>query len=464
LGITAVANTTARITFSVFLDSRTGGRVAGTYTYRAVASFYNGALASQKSATFSIVVAAQSTESKVASPTYSTAWIGSTSAAKTADAIVAASSTASTTPAAWIQIKLRNASDSSAAAESVTVTTSAGTVGLNGGTQGRSVVLAYNPVNESIAVTVLPDGTVGTATITISTPSVTFGNKTVVFYGSMTGGSLVATQVANTIGLGSNSGAITVVAKDASGNINGSPTAILIYSDATSVISETATACSFDSANQRHTCSLTGVAAGTANITIGTAGKAVVSAALAVKVTGVNVDKAKISFDKATYAPGEKGYILVQAVDSSGNPLAGSFTNLLAAGGISTTASLTTAGGGISTSDSLTSGSVSPTTAFTSSSAGYASKEPVYLIPFFAPQTSGTITLTATGGAGLPIANRVTVTASATVVNAAQQSADAALAAVTALATQVSAFITKINAQITTLTDLVMKIQKKVKA
>jgi len=450
----------------VFLDSRTGGRIAGTYTFRAVVSYYNAsaALATQKTATFSIVVAGQSVESKVASATYSTAWIGSTSGAKTSDAVIAASSTASTTPAAWIQIKLRNASDSSAAMESVTVTTTAGTVGLNGGTQGRSVVLAYNQVNESIAVTVLPDGTVGTATITISTPSVTFGAKTLVFYGSMTGGTLVGTQAANTIGLGSNAGAITVVAKDSSGNINGSPTAILIYSDNTAVISETAAACSFDTTNQRHTCSLTGVAPGTANITIGTAGKAAVTAAFAVKVTGVNVDKAKISFDKATYAPGEKGYILVQAIDSSGNPLAGSFTNLLLTGGIATTASLTTAGGGISTSDSLTSGSVSPTTAFTTSSTGYASKEPVYLIPFFAPQTSGTITLSATGGSGLPIANRVTVTASATVVNAAQQSADAALAAVTALATQVSAFITKINAQITTLTDLVMKIQKKVKA
>ena len=68
--------------------------------------------------------------------------------------------------------------------------------------------------------------------------------------------------------------------------------------------------------------------------------------------------------------------------------------------------------------------------------------------------------MTATGGASLPVAGQVAVSASTTV----SDNAATALAAVTALASQVSAFITKINAQITTLTDLVMKIQKKVKA
>ena len=70
------------------------------------------------------------------------------------------------------------------------------------------------------------------------------------------------------------------------------------------------------------------------------------------------------------------------------------------------------------------------------------------------------MTASATGGTSLPLAGQVAVSASATVADSGSQ----ALAAVTALASQVSAFITKINAQITTLTDLVMKIQKKVKA
>ena len=91
---------------------------------------------------------------------------------------------------------------------------------------------------------------------------------------------------------------------------------------------------------------------------------------------------------------------------------------------------------------------------------GLASEEPVGYLTFYAPYAGDKITITATGGSLLPAAGQVSVTASAAVAD----NGSAALAAVTALASQVSAFITKINAQITTLTDLVMKIQKKVKA
>jgi hypothetical protein len=73
---------------------------------------------------------------------------------------------------------------------------------------------------------------------------------------------------------------------------------------------------------------------------------------------------------------------------------------------------------------------------------------------------ASSVTFSATGGSGLPAAAQKAVSVKVDVTD----SGSAALAAVTALASQVSAFITKINAQITTLTDLVMKIQKKVKA
>jgi hypothetical protein len=72
------------------------------------------------------------------------------------------------------------------------------------------------------------------------------------------------------------------------------------------------------------------------------------------------------------------------------------------------------------------------------------------------PAAGGTVTLTATGGASLPLGGQVAVTASATVTD----SAAAALAAVSALATTVASLKTLI----TTLTNLVLKIQKKVKA
>jgi hypothetical protein len=74
----------------------------------------------------------------------------------------------------------------------------------------------------------------------------------------------------------------------------------------------------------------------------------------------------------------------------------------------------------------------------------------------FMPSSGGTVTLTAKGGTSLPDAGQVAVTASATVTD----TAAAALAAVTALATTVASLKTLI----TTLTNLVLKIQKKVKA
>jgi hypothetical protein len=69
---------------------------------------------------------------------------------------------------------------------------------------------------------------------------------------------------------------------------------------------------------------------------------------------------------------------------------------------------------------------------------------------------TGTVKITATGGTSLLQEGRVEVSASATV----NDSGAAALAAVNALATTVASLKTLI----TTLTNLVLKIQKKVKA
>ncbi len=70
--------------------------------------------------------------------------------------------------------------------------------------------------------------------------------------------------------------------------------------------------------------------------------------------------------------------------------------------------------------------------------------------------SGNTVKASATGGTGVALAGQVAVSASATVTD----SGAAALAAVTALATTVASLKTLI----TTLTNLVLKIQKKVKA
>jgi hypothetical protein len=72
------------------------------------------------------------------------------------------------------------------------------------------------------------------------------------------------------------------------------------------------------------------------------------------------------------------------------------------------------------------------------------------------PVSGGLVSLSATGGTALPAANQVALTATATVTD----SGAAALAAVTALATTVASLRTLI----VTLTNLVLKIQKKVRA
>jgi hypothetical protein len=160
-----------------------------------------------------------------------------------------------------------------------------------------------------------------------------------------------------------------------------------------------------------------------------------------------------LSFDKATYAPNERARIYVTPLNSAGKEFQlSTTTDLLASGGITVVGSVSYAGS-TTTADSLTATQIT-TSASTSSTSGAKAGSMVYTV--YMPAAGGTVTLSATGGNGLPIAGRVALTATATVTD----SGAAALAAVNALATTVASLRTLI----TTLTNLVLKIQKKVKA
>jgi hypothetical protein len=435
-------------------------RVTGTYTYNVVVqplSLNTPTLAPTVSQTVTITVAALDEESRVPSAANSTA-IFSPSGGGT-EASVAGVSTTSSTPVGNIQIKLRNASASPTlpGSESVTVTTTLGTVGVVGGTFGRSVILAYNnngvAATDSITVQLRPDGGVGTATITISTPSVSFAPKTATFYASAPA-TYVVSPLISTLGSGSNSAALSVVAKDSTGNVwQGT---LYTYSASTGVISDTGTSCSYVAANSRHECALTGVSAGTAAITVrntaaasGIASTTVSSAATTMTVSTSSAATVKLAFDKATYAPGEKATLLVSVLDSTGKSVgSNTFANLFATGGISLSVA---AGNG---SDTLT--AVALTTRSLAALALGTATDPVAAYTVYMPSSGGTVTAKATGGSSLALAGQVAVSASATVTD----SGAAALAAVTALATTVASLKTLI----TTLTNLVLKIQKKVKA
>jgi hypothetical protein len=164
----------------------------------------------------------------------------------------------------------------------------------------------------------------------------------------------------------------------------------------------------------------------------------------------------KIEFDKATYAPNERAMIYITPLDSTGKAMqSAAYTNVLAAGGITVNGQLSYVGS-TTTADSLTAVTGFTTAAQNSSTSRARAGSIQYTV--FMPVSGGTVTLSATGGTALPVALRTVggLTATATVTD----SGAAALAAVTALATTVASLKTLI----TTLTNLVLKIQKKVKA
>ena len=458
--------------YGVFLDTSNRVITTGTYTLTMVVTPYPGGapdFANQKNTDLTIVVSLAAVAALGAVATGSTAIMnsGSSFVDTTLDSTVVALGTASITAVATIRVILKNAAGTTAARESVTVTTSLGTVGTGGaGAYGRSVTLAYS--STSLDIDVRPDGSAGVATINISTPSVTFPAKTVTFYGSKPA-TLVATVATPNMKLGSQADVIRVVAKDAAGVNYAGPLYSYASTAADGLIAGSATVpvlCTWNGTDSRHECNVTGNAAGTAKMKVFnyataalgaaadlvTAGSTVTSNEVSVKVNTNTAATVKISFDKATYAPNERARIYVTPLDSAGLPIASAtFTNIFASGGISTNAGFTFQAPTVA--DSLTAVSVT-TRGTSSSSTGGVAGAAVYTV--FMPAAGGTVTLTATGGGALPAAGQVAVTATATVTD----SGAAALAAVNALATTVASLKTLI----TTLTNLVLKIQKKVKA
>jgi hypothetical protein len=438
------------------LDTTTGtsARYSGTYTFLISATPYSGGVkGTPVTTTFTVTIAALDSESTVASAGTSKAFLSSSaSVAPTEDASINAVATASTTIRGYVYVNLLNAS-SVQAGESVTITTTIGSIGAHGDTSpiGKNVTLRYNSGPNYYPI--FSDGTAGTAVITVKSTSVTFANKSVNFYASQPS-SIVARALNTSPGVGTTSPAVEVVAKDVNGLIWSGTLAL--YSDTVGTISDTATAagtrpanCSYTPSVSAHLCSVTGVVAGTAKVKAYTSAQTVVSNEVSLTVTSATAATVKLAWNKASYAPGEKATLSVSVLDSTGKPVAANtFANLFAAGGIS----LSTASG--NGSDTLTAISVLTSTPAADYVGTSTDTQKLYTV--YMPAAGGTLVASATGGSSLPVAGQVKVSASATVTD----SGAAALAAVNALATTVASLRTLI----TTLTNLVLKIQKKVKA
>jgi hypothetical protein len=344
-------------------------------------------------------------------------------------------------------------------------------------------------------VGVFADGTSGVGTITISSAAgKVLGTKSVTFFGAVA--SLTATVKKAVIG-GTTAVAdvLAVSAKDAAGvNVSNLTSLGVVSSDTTKIATVYGTAKgSYDATTGLYLFPVTPVAAGTADLKVTTNTSAtdttgVTSAAVSVRVGSKTPAAVSVTTDKSSYAPGEKAVITVKLVDANGLELVSgeTYTSIFATGGISASYTL-----GSGSADTTGTGVIS-----------YADGGKTYSV--YMPVTEGDVkfswttgSVTSTTNAGLATANQgvagsVTVSVSSVATSAAIDAAneaaqaasdatDAALAAadaadaattkaqeavdaVATLSAQVSKLITALKAQITTLTNLVIKIQKKVKA
>jgi trimeric autotransporter adhesin len=366
--------------------------------------------------------------------------------------VVAVKTASSTAPVATIYATGINAAGTTltAAGESLTVTiTGAGTLGTNssantaGTSLGRSISVKLTDY-----VKVFPDGNSGVATITftgsvsgtlIGTKTVTFSDAAATKYATPT----IAATDSSVIAVGGTT-KVSVLAQDAASNLVSGLTGgtdYWAYSSNTAIA--TVATYSFSSTTG-YGIIVTGVSAGEAEISFGNASTfaaaTIKSAPIKVRVGTAVPSNVTVTLDKSTYAPGEKMTMTVTILNAAGLPVVGalSYANIFSATGVTSSVNLQ--------SGTLPTGTI----------ADYSNTTNTKTYTLYAPVTGGPVVFSWTGGTALATANQV---ARSVTVNVTDSGA-AALAAVTALATTVASLRTLI----VTLTNLVLKIQKKVRA
>jgi len=504
-GITESVTTQNRVSalFGLYLDSTTSQtRKAGTYNYLVIAKGYTGGVINDALTTtlpVSITIAAASSAATTPSAVKSFANLSATSvsagtAKATSDAVQSIVATAGTA-AGYIFVGVRNAADGYATAQDslTAVVTGAGVVCVSDGSVcGKSI--SKVSVTGDYQFVLKADGTAGASSVAVTSGvlGVTY-TKTLSYY-AKAAKTITASVLTPVLTVGNNDSAVVVTAVDANGTAWTGTPYIYAATAADALIGGSATTpapCVLSSDKSKAYCPVTTIAAGTANFLVidasTIAAATATSAAVSVTASAATAATVKIAFDKATYGPGEKAVVTVTPLDSAGKAIAATTGNFLAAA-LTSNIAFVSAG---TTTTSLAAASVTTEAyAGTDKSAGAQS------FVIYMPASSGTVTLTGKGGSSLPLAGQVAVTASATVANASVDAAtdaaneatdaanaatDAALAAadaadaataaaqdasdaVAALSASVEKLVASLKAQLTSLTNLVIKIQKKVKA
>jgi len=319
---------------------------------------------------------------------------------------------------------------------------------------------SQNPFTHAYFVS---DGTTGTTVITFTAGGVLVATRTITVYGAVT--TLTATQAKTSYPIGASTAGISVVAKDANGTAV--PSVAITAASATTTVATINTPVSTSGVGAAAAFDVTGVAVGTSVVTF-TAGTITTTSTVTVGST-LSATLPTITFDKAEYVPGELMTITIGAAAADNTTFA------------AFTAFPTVSANLITVKNPFVGGNTG--------SVALVGGKAVWTA--YAPLASGPVVITATSGSGSS-ATAATVTATAGVTNealdaaseaidaanaatdaanAAAEAADAATAAaqdaadaVAALSLSVEAMITALKKQITALTNLVIKIQKKVKA
>ena len=477
--------------FKVQLDSATA-RTSGAYVFTVLTKQYVDTTNAPVTTATDITITANDlpTNSLTPSGAYTTAYLNSATGQTSDSTAISALATASTTAVAYLPVSVNNALNTAVAQDTVTVSISGPGLIYNGTSYGKSLQAFQTGLKE---YTIVPDGNAGVTTVTVTTTitGLTF-TKTLSFYAS-SAKTITASVYNPVLAAGDNASAIAVSAVDSTGNAWTGQAYIVASSAADALVagSTTPVKCAAYNVVTGILCPVTAATVGTAKFKV--IDKSTVALATAtsnevtVTVKGGTASSVKLAFDKASYAPNEKAFITVTPLDSTGGTLQGkTFSALLASGGITSTSAF--ASGSM---DSLTA------TSYTTASANSSTKTAgAYTFVMYMPAASGVVTISATGGTDLPASAQVKVTATASVVNASVDAAtdaaneatdaanaatDAALAAadaadaataaaqdasdaVAALSATVATLVASLKAQITSLTNLVIKIQKKVKA
>ena len=317
-------------------------------------------------------------------------------------------------------------------------------------------------------------GVPGLVTVEIKAGSIVLGTKKINFFGNPA--TITATAAKAVIGAANTAAVVTGKVTDASGNVVPDLT-VYAVSGTTAAISNSYTSCGATDKDGLVSCSLTGVAAGTSAITLttnasATATTGISSTPVSVRVSDGVATKVDYAFEKDTYAPGEAATIIATVSNAAGVMPAGTYTvltagvtgNYVLTGGPALTVTTTDATGVVKytvTVPTGVSGDLTLTgTAVTTVTATFGKTSVVNVaLDAATAATDAAAEATDAANAATDAANAAAEAADAATA-AAQEAADA----VAALATSVSAMIDALKKQITALTNLVIKIQKKVKA